>query len=98
VLTVLLFMTLACGATLGAGLWLCALNIIAVEHLGKSYRIRHQQAWQLYVALCDVIAEKPTRVARRLQSVLRASPFRLVQGDGQNKMMHPSTVDEFWAL
>ena len=35
-----------------------AVPIIAVDGLGKQYRIRHQQARQRYVALRDVIAQK----------------------------------------
>ena len=33
-------------------------SIIAVENLGKRYRIRHQQQGQRYVALRDVLASK----------------------------------------
>jgi hypothetical protein len=55
--------------------------IISVEHLGKCYRIRHQQARQPYVALRDIIAENTTGVARRLWSSLRSSPLRLGRGE-----------------
>jgi len=72
--------------------------IIAVEHLGTCYRLRHQQARQPYVALRDVIAENTTGVARRLRSALRSSPLRFGQGGGQGEASHSPTVEECWAL
>ena len=72
--------------------------IIAVEHLGTCYRLRHQQARQPYVALRDVIAENTTGVARRLRSALRSSPLRFGQGEGQGEASHSPTLEECWAL
>jgi lipopolysaccharide transport system ATP-binding protein len=58
-------------------------SIIAVENLGKRYRIRHEQEERRYVALRDVLASKlsaPLRRFRRTAEVARPS------------------VEDFWAL
>lgn len=58
-------------------------SVIAVEGLGKRYRIRHQQQGQRYVALRDVLA-----------STL-ASPLRWLRRGGPPAR---STTEDFWAL
>jgi hypothetical protein len=45
--------------------------VIRVEHLGKRYRLQHQQQRQRYTALRDVLADKTKSVGKRLWSVLR---------------------------
>jgi lipopolysaccharide transport system ATP-binding protein len=59
--------------------------IIAVENLGKKYRIRHQANGR-YVALRDVIAQK-------LKAPFRLFKNRRPGGEGQ-----PATSEDFWAL
>jgi lipopolysaccharide transport system ATP-binding protein len=69
--------------------------IISVEHLGKRYRIRHQQQRQRYVALRDVLADRTKSIARRLWSTISA--FRNVSvSASQNVSISP--VEDFWAL
>jgi lipopolysaccharide transport system ATP-binding protein len=57
--------------------------IIAVEHLGKQYRIRHQQEGQRYVALRDVLTSK------------FAAPLRWFR---QNDHRPTTGTEDFWAL
>src|SRR5688572_15587732 len=58
-------------------------SIIAVENLGKRYRIRHEPQGQNYVALRDVLASK------------LAAPLRWLR----EGFHHPTgTVTDFWAL
>jgi lipopolysaccharide transport system ATP-binding protein len=52
--------------------------IIAVENLGKKYRIRHNAERQRYVALRDVLAEKAKNLFRRSQK----SEIRNQKSDG----------------
>jgi lipopolysaccharide transport system ATP-binding protein len=61
--------------------------IIAVENLGKRYRIRHQRK-ERYVALRDVLAEKFAAAFRRLRH-----PLAQTSSPGSQ----PATED-FWAL
>ena len=58
--------------------------IIAVENLGKRYRIRHQQQGQRYVALRDVLASKLT------------SPLRWWRRGSVE--LAAARVEDFWAL
>ncbi len=58
--------------------------IISFEDLGKRYQLRHQASGQSYVALRDVIAGLPSRIASKLKGGLR----------GQSG----TSTEEFWAL
>jgi lipopolysaccharide transport system ATP-binding protein len=58
-------------------------SIIAVENLGKRYRIRHEQQRQNYVALRDVLASK------------MAAPLRWFH---QRAQPPTGQVEDFWAL
>jgi len=49
--------------------------IISVEHLGKSYTLRHQRA-EPYVALRDVLTDKARSVFRRTKPVVTTEEFR----------------------
>jgi hypothetical protein len=40
------------------------MSVISVEHLGKRYRIQHQQEGRRYVALRDVLADAGKSVVR----------------------------------
>ena len=63
--------------------------VIRAEHLGKKYRIRHQQERQRYVALRDVFADK-------LLTPWRWAKGRSASGNGQSA--HRQSVEDFWAL
>ena len=64
--------------------------IISVEHLGKNYRIRHQQqSGMRYMALRDVLADKTKSVGKRLWSLAIGQRS---ESRGQR------SVEDFWAL
>ena len=70
-------------------------SVITVEHLGKRYRIRHQQQGGLrYKALRDVLADTTKSVARRLSSAVRHPNFSV--SAFQRSSVSP--VEDFWAL
>ena len=65
-------------------------SVIQVEHLGKRYRIRHQQQGGMrYKALRDVLTDRTKSVARRLWSLTARNP--------QSAIRNPQSED-FWAL
>ncbi|MGA9778109.1 MAG: ABC transporter ATP-binding protein [Verrucomicrobiia bacterium] len=73
--------------------------IIAVEKLGKKYRISHQAERQRYVALRDVIAQKmkaPFQFLRRSQKseVRNQNPT----SDLRPPTSVPASQEDFWAL
>jgi lipopolysaccharide transport system ATP-binding protein len=67
-------------------------TIIAVENLGKRYRIRHQQQRERYATLRDTLTDKTKGVARRLWSAFR-SPSSL-----SSLRSSLPTSEDFWAL
>ena len=71
--------------------------ILAVEGLGKKYRIHHQQQGRRYVALRDVIAQKfaaPFRLLKRSQK----SEVRSQTSDRRPPTSAPASQEDFWAL
>jgi homopolymeric O-antigen transport system ATP-binding protein len=64
--------------------------IMAVERLGKKYRIQHQRQGQRYVALRDVIAQK---FAAPLRFLRRNPPSAL-----RPLISTPASQEDFWAL
>ena len=73
-------------------------SVISVEHLGKRYRIRHQQQGGMrYKALRDVLADGTKSVARRLwslTSVLRPSS----DPSSRSPVVSGPRTEDFWAL
>ena len=73
--------------------------VIQVSHLGKKYRIRHQQQGGMrYKALRDILADRTKGVARRLWSAFRpslSSGFRPLSSDSRPLS---SGSEDFWAL
>jgi lipopolysaccharide transport system ATP-binding protein len=73
-------------------------TIIAVENLGKKYRIQHQQQGRKYVALRDVIAQKITAPFRWLRATTRPQVHgQQDQSSGGPVVSSPRTED-FWVL
>ena len=66
---------------------------IRVEHLGKKYRIRHQQQSAGYVALRDVIAASARRAVGSL-----VNPGQLLRRRPDHSSPSLPATEDFWAL